>query len=63
MFEDKVIPLDHWVSEAVDWLVVNYRDIFQAIKWPIEKTLNGLDTGLNTLHPLVVIVAVAAIAY
>jgi len=50
MFEDKVIPLDAWVSQGVDWLVENHRDIFQAIKWPIEQTLTGLDTGLNALH-------------
>ncbi len=63
MFEDKVIPLDSWVSEAVDWLVLNYRDFFQAVKWPIEQTLNGIDTGLNTLHPLIVIAVISAIAY
>ena len=52
MFEDKVIPLDVWVSQFVDWLVDNYRDVFQAIKWPVEQTLNGFDAGLNcTLTP------------
>ncbi len=63
MFEEGVIPLDIWVSQFVDWLVNNYRDVFQAIKWPIEQTLNGLDTGLNTLHPIIVIVAVALAAW
>ena len=29
MFEDKVIPLDIWVSQFVDWLVENYRDVFK----------------------------------
>ena len=42
MFEDKVIPLDVWVSQFVDWLVNNYRDFFQALKWPVETTLNAL---------------------
>lgn len=63
MFEDKVIPLDSWVSQFVDWLVENYRDFFQAVKWPVELTLNGLDTGLNWLHPLVVISVISFIAY
>ena len=63
MFEDKVIPLDAWASQAVDWLVENYRDIFQAVKWPVEQTLNGLDAGLNALHPLIVIVVIAMMAY
>ena len=63
MFEDKLIPLDVWVSQFVEWLVDNYRDFFQAIKWPVEKTLNGFDTGLNALPPLIVILLLAFVAW
>ncbi|MEA2116047.1 MAG: proline/glycine betaine ABC transporter permease [Thermodesulfobacteriota bacterium] len=63
MFEDKVIPLDSWVSQFVDWLVDNYRDFFQAVKWPVDQTLNGLDAGLNWLHPLIIIVVIVFAAY
>lgn len=61
MFEEKVIPLDVWVSQFVDWLVDNYRDFFQALKWPVEQTLNGLDAGLNAV-PAFIIIAVLAVA-
>ena len=63
MFEDKVIPLDLWVSQFVDWLVDNYRDVFQALKWPVEQTLNGLDAGLNAIPPILVIVLIAIAAW
>jgi glycine betaine/proline transport system permease protein len=63
MFEEGVIPLDIWVSRFVDWLVNNHRDVFQAIKWPIEQTLNGLDQGLNAVHPVIVIAVVALAAW
>ena len=63
MFKEKVIPLDVWVSQFVDWLVDNYREFFQTIKWPVEQTLNGFDTGLNALHPIIVIVALALAAW
>lgn len=63
MFEDKVIPLDVWVSQFVDWLVDNYRDVFQALKWPVEQTLNGFDAGLNALSPLIVIALLAFAAW
>jgi glycine betaine/proline transport system permease protein len=63
MFEEGVIPLDIWVSKFVDWLVNNHRDVFQAIKWPIEQTLNGLDHGLNAVHPILVILVVAIAAW
>ena len=63
MFEDKMIPLDTWVSQFVDWLVDNYRDFFQAIKWPVEQTLNGFDAGLNAIPPLIVIAVIAIAAW
>ncbi|PIE60554.1 MAG: glycine/betaine ABC transporter permease [Desulfobulbus propionicus] len=63
MFEKKIIPLDSWVSTGVDWLVENWRDFFQAIKWPVEQTMNAFETGLNTLHPLLVIAMIMAAAW
>ncbi len=63
MFEDKVIPLDVWVSGFVEWLVENYREFFQIIKWPVEQTLTGLDTAFNAIHPVVIIVVMALIAW
>jgi glycine betaine/proline transport system permease protein len=63
MFQDSVIPLDVWVTHFVDWLVDNYRDIFQAMKWPVEVTLNGFDAGLNWVHPVVVIALITLAAW
>jgi len=63
MFEEKVLDLDQWVSLAVDWIVENYRPFFQAIKWPVQQTLNGFDAGLNGLPPVVLIVVLALIAW
>ena len=63
MFQDEVIPLDVWVTHFVDWLVDNYRDIFQAMKWPVEVTLNGFDQGLNWIHPIVIIALITLAAW
>jgi len=63
MFEEAVIPLDAWVSQFVDWLVNNYRDFFQTIKWPVEQTLIGFDQGLNALPPWLVIIVLAFVAW
>jgi len=62
-FEDQVIPLDNWINQFVEWLVDNFRDFFQIIKWPVEQTLNGVDAGLSWLPPLAVIIAFALLAW
>ena len=63
MFDEKIIPLDVWVSQLVDWLVNNYRYIFQAIKWPVEQILFRFDQGLNAVPPLVIIIAIGLAAW
>ena len=63
IFDYYTMPLDNWIKLAVDWIVGNYRFIFQAIKWPIEKTLNGIEGFLQWLPPEVIIIAVAIIAW
>jgi len=63
MFQDKIIPLDIWVSQFVDYLVDHYRDFFQAIKWPVEQTLSGFDSLLNAVPPLIVILIICLIAW
>ncbi|BHH85309.1 ABC transporter permease [Desulforhopalus sp. 52FAK] len=62
-FEDKLIPLDDWISLFIDWLVEGYRWFFQGIKWPVEVTLSGLENGLLAVPPLVIIALIAVIAW
>ncbi|WP_029915733.1 ABC transporter permease [Pelobacter seleniigenes] len=62
-FDEQLIPLDQWVQHGVDWLVLNYRHIFQLLKVPIEFSLNGLEWFFNTLPPVVIILLFAAAAW
>ena len=62
-FEKKLIPLDEWVQDAVDWLVYNHRDIFQAIKTPIELCLKSFEWIFTSLPPVVVILLFLAVAW
>jgi glycine betaine/proline transport system permease protein len=62
-FKEKIIPLDEWVQDFVDWLVFNHRDIFQAIKTPIELCLKGFEWFFTTLPPVVVILLFAIAAW
>ena len=62
-FEDKIIPLDTWVTAIIDWLVEGYRWFFQGLKWPVEVTLTGIEHGLQVVHPLLVVALFAFVAW
>ena len=62
-FEEHKIPVDRWVQDGVDWLVMNYRDLFQMIKAPVEAALDGLLWLFEVLPPSVIILLFAAAAW
>jgi len=43
-FNERVIPLDVWITNFVDWLFEGYRWFYQIIKWPGFK-LAGFTLG------------------
>ncbi len=62
-FEDKVLPLDSWITQFIDWLVEGYRWFFQGLKMPVEYTLTGIEHGLQAIHPLILIAVIVLIAW
>lgn len=63
MFEEKLIPLDLWISQFIDWLVESYRWFFQLLKWPVEVTLTGVENVFLFIPPLIIIAAFTIIAW
>lgn len=55
LFEESLIPLEGWVEDSLDWIVANFRDFFQAIRTPVDITLQAIEGGLQALHPMVII--------
>lgn len=62
-FEEKIIPLDSWITQFIDWLVEGYRWFFQALKLPVEVTLSGIEHGLQAVHPFIIIAIICVIAW
>ncbi len=62
-FEEKLIPLDDWITNFIDWLVEGYRWFFQGLKWPVEITLYGLEKGFLAIPPLLLIAIIGLIAW
>jgi len=54
-FEHLVIPLDQWVETALNWIVINFRGIFQIIRWPVDQVLTGIEGLLMAIPPFVII--------
>jgi glycine betaine/proline transport system permease protein len=54
-FEHLVIPLGEWVEVALAWVVTNFREAFQIMRWPIDQVLGGIEWLLMAIPPLIMI--------
>jgi glycine betaine/proline transport system permease protein len=62
-FDNLRIPLDSWIQEGIDWLVYNYRELFQLVKVPLEGLLEGFVWVFSTLPPLLIIILFTLFAW
>jgi glycine betaine/proline transport system permease protein len=62
-FHDAWIPLNHWVDTFVQWIVLNFRPFFTAIKAPVDATLTAIAAGLNAVPPFIMILFMGLLAW
>lgn len=62
-FGDAVIPLQSWVETALNWLVTNFRPVFQAIRLPVDATLSTIEMGLRVTPAPIIILILALLAW
>ena len=62
-FQDAVIPLGTWVDQGLEWLVTNFRGVFQAIRWPIDATLTGIESALLAVPDILMLVIIGLLAW
>ena len=62
-FQDAVIPLGDWVDTGLDWLVANFRPVFQAIRWPIDATLTGIESTLQAVPDVLMVIIIGLLAW
>lgn len=62
-FGDGWIPFDQWTEQGLEWVVANFREVFQAIRFPIDVTLSAFETSLQTLPALVLILLMTLLAW
>lgn len=62
-FHKTWIPLDHWVTEGIDWVVNHFRPVFQSIRLPVDYILSAFQQLLLGMPAPVAIVLFALIAW
>ncbi|UCE32039.1 MAG: glycine betaine/L-proline ABC transporter permease ProW [Burkholderiales bacterium] len=62
-FREAVIPLGAWVDQGLEWLVENFRGVFQAIRWPIDATLTGIEAALQAVPDLLMLAIIGLLAW
>ncbi|MFC3023903.1 glycine betaine/L-proline ABC transporter permease ProW [Vibrio zhugei] len=62
-FKDAIIPFDHWVETALNWLVSHGRPVFQAIRVPIDFILTSFQTALESTPAPIMILLLCLITW
>lgn len=62
-FHNTLIPLDSWVTDAIDWVVLHFRPLFQGIRVPIDFVLGGFEQFLTSMPAPVAIILFSLIAW
>ncbi|KIC47215.1 glycine/betaine ABC transporter permease [Ruegeria sp. ANG-S4] len=63
IFDTEWIPVGTWVETFLQWVVTNFRFIFQAIKVPFEIVLTGLEDALTQAPDLLVLALIILVAW
>lgn len=62
-FQEAVIPLDTWVDHGLEWLVENFRNVFQAVRWPIDATLTSIESALLAVPDVLMLIIIGLLAW
>jgi len=60
---DGALPLESWINQGLGWVVEHCRPFFQAVRLPIDATLNGVGEVLMAAPSLMVIAIIGLLAW
>ncbi|GAB7197739.1 hypothetical protein OS11_40160 [Dickeya oryzae] len=62
-FQHTWIPLDRWVTEGINWLVLHFRPLFQGIRVPVDVILTGFQQLLTSVPAPIAILVFSLLAW
>lgn len=63
IFDTEWVPVGTWVDATLQWLVSEFRFVFQAIKVPFDIVLKALQNGLTGAPDLLIFAAIVLVAW
>lgn len=57
------VPFGEWIETLLRYLVTHFRDVFRSIRWPVDQVLDGIQTGLLSVPPLVFIIIAGLVSW
>lgn len=60
---DGSLPVQDWINQGLDWVVLHFRPIFHALRGPVDALLGGVETALVFPPTLVMIAILALLAW
>ncbi|QPF74698.1 glycine betaine/L-proline ABC transporter permease ProW [Roseateles sp. DAIF2] len=61
--QDGSLPIEAWINQGLAWAVEHGRPLFQALRLPIDGTLNGVQGALLALPALPMIALIGLLAW
>lgn len=63
IFDKEWVPIGQWVESLLEWVVSNFRFVFQAIKVPFDIVLSGLEDILTQAPDLLIYALIVLITW
>ena len=62
-FQSYTLPIETWINNLVDFLVNNFRPIFQAISLPISGILEIVESTFLAIPPLIFLIIISLLVW
>ncbi|MGV8894403.1 MAG: glycine betaine/L-proline ABC transporter permease ProW [Burkholderiaceae bacterium] len=60
---DGSIPIESWINQGLDWVVLHFRPFFQTVRAPIDSTLSWVEALLRSVPSLAMVALFGLLAW
>jgi glycine betaine/proline transport system permease protein len=60
---DGSLPVEGWINQGLDWIVINFRPFFQTVRGPIDGTLIWVENTLQSAPAMAMVTLFGLLAW